>query len=286
MTAAKIMDVIARLPNCDRQAADAVSASTHVKLEDAPRLLNVHISLSVQTCGYVFDDMNVRNQRQKLKIVWNFLNENCMVIHKPDCYGRESSKKLYKNLDVRESTELGMHVRSSKTRVFLSVLDDIKKAGKKHNMAPMWKELIQIVDIGGPTSFLDHVYLRCTERECKPNETIIEQYAKMFEPRISAAATQQLPGLEKPHAQTAAWSYDMDGHAQKCVERYCEMANKKVEELYKVPSPRQFDHQFKQEELESVGEVSEVCSQIVFNCLYLARIGRPDILWSVHVTDD
>ena len=31
-----------------------------------------------------------------------------------------------------------------------------------------------------------------------------------------------------------------------------------------------------------MGELSKVCSQIVLNCLYLARIGRPDILWSVN----
>ena len=32
--------------------------------------------------------------------------------------------------------------------------------------------------------------------------------------------------------------------------------------------------------MKSVGELSHVCSQIVLKCLYLARIGRPDILWS------
>ena len=42
------------------------------------------------------------------------------------------------------------------------------------------------------------------------------------------------------------------------------------------------DHQFKEEENESVGELSTVCSQIVLKCLYLARIGRPVILWSVN----
>ena len=105
----------------------------------------------------------------------------------------------------------------------------------------------------------------------------------MFESRISAGATEKLPGWEKPHTRTVAWSYDMEGHAQKCVERYCELANKKVEQLYKVSSPCLDDHQFKQEELESVGELSQVCSQIVLKkCLYLARIGRPDILWSVN----
>ena len=39
MTAAKIMDIISRLPGCDGQAADAVSAYTQVKLEDAHKLL-------------------------------------------------------------------------------------------------------------------------------------------------------------------------------------------------------------------------------------------------------
>ena len=86
----------------------------------------------------------------------------------------------------------------------------------------------------------------------------------------------------KIQAQTVAWSYHMEGHAQKCVERYCRLANKKVEQLYKVSSPCLDDHQFKLEELESVGELSELCSQIALKCLYLARIGRPDILWSVN----
>ena len=41
MTAAKIMDVIAKLPDCEGQAADAVSAYTQVNMEDAPRLLKI-----------------------------------------------------------------------------------------------------------------------------------------------------------------------------------------------------------------------------------------------------
>ena len=51
---------------------------------------------------------------------------------------------------------------------------------------------------------------------------------------------------------------------------------------YKVSSPCFDDHQFKQEELESVGDLSKVCSQNVLECLHLARIVRPDILWSVN----
>ena len=72
----------------------------------------------------------------------------------------------------------------------------------------------------------------------------------------------------------------MEGHAKQCVERYCELANRTTQHLYKVSTPCHDDHHFK-EEMKSVGELSEVCSQIVLKCLYLARIGRPDILWSV-----
>ena len=43
MTAAKVMDVISRPPGCDGQAADAVSAYTQVRMEDAPSLLKIPI---------------------------------------------------------------------------------------------------------------------------------------------------------------------------------------------------------------------------------------------------
>ena len=131
--------------------------------------------------------------------------------------------------------------------LFLSVyVDDIKLAGKKQNLDPMWKLLNKEVDLGEPSSFLDHVYLGCTQRQ---------------------------------HLCISSWSYDMAGHAKKCVERYCELANKTTQQLYKVSTPCINDHHFKEEEKKSVGELSHVCSQIVLKCLYLARIGRPDILW-------
>ena len=106
-------------------------------------------------------------------------------------------------------------------------------------------------------------------------KTIIEQCKKMFESHVSAGSNRKITWMEKPQAQTVAWSHDVEGHAQICVERYCELAHEKVEQLYKVSSPCLDDHQFKQEELESFGEMSEVCSQIVSKCLYLARIERP-----------
>ena len=74
----------------------------------------------------------------------------------------------------------------------------------------------------------------------------------------------------------------MEGHAKKCVERFCELANKTTQQLYKVSTPCIDDHHFKEEKLKSVGKLSKKCCQIVLKCLYLARIGRLDILRSVN----
>ena len=102
----------------------------------------------------------------------------------------------------------------------------------------------------------------------------------MFESRISAGGIEKLPYSE--HLSISSWSYDMEGHAKKCVERYGELANKTTQQLHKVSTPCIDDHHFKEEELKSVGELSKVCSQIVLKCLNLARIGRRDILWSAN----
>ena len=55
---------------------------------------------------------------------------------------------------------------------------------------------------------------------------------------------------------------------------------KKTQQLCKVSSPSLDDHQFKKRELESVREFLQECSKIVLKCLYVARIGKPDILRS------
>ena len=102
----------------------------------------------------------------------------------------------------------------------------------------------------------------------------------MFESPISAGRLEKLPFPQ--NVRISSWSYDMVGHAKKCVERYCELTNKTTQQLYKVSTPCIDDHHFKEEETKSVGELSNTCSQIVLKCLHLARIGRPDILWSVN----
>ena len=103
-------------------------------------------------------------------------------------------------------------------------VDDIKLAGKKQNLDPMWKLLNKEVDLGEPTSVLDHVYLGCTQRQCEVSQNIVDNYRTMFESRISAEGVEKLPFPQ--NLRISSRSYDMAGHAKKCVERYCELANK------------------------------------------------------------
>ena len=77
--------------------------------------------------------------------------------------------------------------------LFLSAqVDDIRLAGKKQNLDPMWKKLMKLVDLEEPTSFLDHVHLGCTQRECEWNESIIDDCRNMLESRISVGATEKI----------------------------------------------------------------------------------------------
>ena len=72
-----------------------------------------------------------------------------------------------------------------------------KMDGKNQNMASMRKKWMKHVDLYETTSFLDHVYLGCTQRECKPNEIIIDEYKEMFESRISDGATEKASRVGK-----------------------------------------------------------------------------------------
>ena len=132
-------------------------------------------------------------------------------------------------------------------------VDDIKLAGKKQNINPMWKVLNKEVDLG---------------EQCEISKDIVDNYRAMFESRFSAGGLEKLPFSQ--NTRISSWSYDMEGHAKKCVERYCELANKTTQQLYKVSTPCIDDNHFKEEEMKSVGDLCQVCSQIVLKCLYLA----------------
>ena len=79
MIAAKVMDVIARLPDCD--GCSWCSLCLHSGWIGGRSQFAQFSSPNVQTCGNVFHDKNGRNHGQTWKIPWYLLNEIYMVIH-------------------------------------------------------------------------------------------------------------------------------------------------------------------------------------------------------------
>ena len=148
-------------------------------------------------------------------------------------------------------------------------------------MAPMWKKLMKHVDLDEPKSFLDHEHLGCTQRECQPNEITIEQHIKMFESRISAGATENFSGsenftqkllrgpttwkdmLENALSDTASWQ----------IKKWSRFTKFQVFAWMIINSNKKNLNQWE--------NYHKCAHRLSWNAWYLARIGRPDILWSV-----
>ena len=137
MTAAKVMEIISRLPGCAGQAADAVSVNTDVKMEDAPSLLNFP-NRNVQIFGYVYHDTNDQHHGPVWKTQSFLLNEICFVIHWQDYHGKGNSRKSHLKYGWEKVSNWECLFVHREKGLFLSVhVDDIKLAGKKHNINPM-----------------------------------------------------------------------------------------------------------------------------------------------------
>ena len=66
-----------------------------------------------------------------------------------------------------------------------------------------------------------------------------------------------------------------------CVTILC-VGNKTTQQFYKISTPCIDDHHLKEGRIEIGGRIVKVCFQILLKYLYLARIGKLDILWSVN----
>ena len=138
-TAAKVMDVIVRLPGCGGQAADAISACAQVKMEDAPSLLNIQKS----ECP----DIWIRLPKHKWPKSWSSMEDPVVPLER-NLYGHplagllwemEFEKVLLKHgWEKVPSWECLFVHREEGQGLFLSVfVDDIKQFGKKQSIDPM-----------------------------------------------------------------------------------------------------------------------------------------------------
>ena len=146
-------DIISRLLGCDGQAADAVSAYTQVKMEDAHKLLKIPKS----ECP----DIWIRLPRHKWPKTWSSMEDPVVPLER-NLYGHPLAGLLWEGQFEKILLKHGwekipnwecLFVHREKG-LFLSVfVDDIKFAGKKQNLDPMWKVLNKEVDFGRTNIF-------------------------------------------------------------------------------------------------------------------------------------
>ena len=142
MTAAKVMDIISRLPGCAVQAADAVSAYTQVKMEDAPKLLKIPKS----ECP----DVWIRLQRHKWPKSWSSTEDPVVPLER-NLYGHPLAGLLWKRQFEKFLLKYGwekvpnwecLFVKGREKGPLLYVyVDDIKLVGMKLNINPNTKRL-------------------------------------------------------------------------------------------------------------------------------------------------
>ena len=136
MTAAKVMDIISRFPGCSGQAADAVSACTQVKMEDAHKLFKIPKS----ECP----DIWIRLPRHKWPISWSSMEDPVVPLERnlyghprQDYHGRGNLKTFYWNTVGKKFLNWECSFVNREKGSFLSVyVDDIKtgRQDRKHRI--------------------------------------------------------------------------------------------------------------------------------------------------------
>ena len=150
-----------------------------------------------------------------------FLNEIHLVTHWPECDGKDNSSKLYLELAREKIPNFECMFVHLNQRFFCRKVEANRMAGKKQKMDFMWQKLRKMWKMTNPhhclTTYLWNV-LNVNTRRTRPSLNITRR----------CWSNGKSKKIGKSHAQTVAWSFDMAGHAPKCVERFFELANKTV----------------------------------------------------------
>ena len=127
-------------------------------------------SQNVQTYGNVYHDTG-----PTLKNLFFFLKIIYMVTQLPACCGEDNlSNGLEKGLEKYQTGNSCLCIFSK----VCSCLCTWVTSNSEQNIDPMWKKFMKHVELVKLTSFRDHVYLGCIQRECEPNANTFDEDRK------------------------------------------------------------------------------------------------------------
>ena len=235
---------------------------------------------NIQKFGFVYHDTNGLNHGPVWKTQSFLLSEICMVILWQDCYGKGNLKKSYCSTDGRRFP-IGNAYSYTVKRVFLSVyVDDIKLAEKKQNIDPMWSVINKEVDLGRtnifPWSCIPGMYSKTLWNKQRyywqlQNHVWIQNFSRsnwkitMLGKSVYLFVVPRHGGSCQEMCGTILWVGKQDDSTT-------------LQSIYSMhwwPS-------FQRRKIEICRRIVTSMLWIVLKCLFLARIGRPDIPWSVN----
>ena len=288
MTAAKVMDVkIAQ----DKQHTQ-YQLTPQVKMEDAPMLLEIPQS----ECPDVWIRLPRHTWRKSRSSI-----EDPVVLLKRNLYGhplagllreRQFMRKFFLQPGWEKALIRECLFVHRKHGLFLSVdVYDIKMAAKKQNLSPMWKKIDEVGSFfDNQHHFLTTCNLGCTQREWNRGELFLSSTERCSSHECLLEQLKSYQSWDKPHAKAVAWSYDVEGHAKKCGERFWELANRKSScTKSQLLSTTITSRRKTWKRLERCPKSAR---RLSWNARIFARVGRPDILlvcertcWSSHNMD-
>ena len=272
----RLLDTMSRLPCMARETRDAVKS-------EAPRMLG---SLEKE-CPQVW----IRLPPCRGQNIWDTIEEPVVLLER-NLYSHPVGKIAVGNKMGRSflDTQIGRgtNVGTSSRPSHISIIR-VRKCGRHEGWLgseTVGNEhfLAKDMELEDPTPLLSRVCLGCSERE-EVDHDAVESQADLFRRITVTDVTNEKQtknnllsiehGVELRHG--------MEGHAEQCVERYCELACRSTSALKLAETPCMDARQFIPEFLNITRELAPVSAHIVLKCSYLARIGRPDLLWTVNM---
>ena len=281
MTAAKIMDIISRLLGCDGQAADAVSAYTQVKMEDA------HKSFKIPKIGVSrYLDSSTTTQMTKIMVQYGRPSRSSWAESVRSSFWQDYCGKgnLRKSIEtwLGENSNLGMSLCTSWKRIIIICVCGWHKIGWKETKSWSDVESTQQRSRFGRTNIFLGSCILGLHSTTMPNK---QRYCGQLQNHVRIA---NFRGKQKNCHSLKIFVFLHGLMIWRVMPRsvwndIVSWRTRRLSNSTQYLLLASMTTTFKEEETKSVGELSRYmlsnCSEMLLN---LARIGRPDILLSVN----
>ena len=158
--------------------------------------------------------------------------------------------------ETQQKVDLDPEFVNWKTDLFSDVLED-----KKVKTAQDWE----------PTAI-----------KVRPTPQAKKKAQDRYQNKKNAKVYPQTPGIRKSLPKINAWAYTMKGAAKGCVDRYLELSGLQESSLKPVATPNIEDHLLNPSDFDNKGLLAKCCSKAVLKCLYMTRLARPELYWTVN----